>query len=800
MLVVFVAAQLSIVAHAPDSVYACEAVDLTVAVASAATSIPHLTAPAFRPFDVLRSTSRLDARGRQRQVVTREYRYTITTDRVGQFSIPAFEASVGGERARSNPVVIAVRPMRARGLPSVVARARIDTSAGMNLGASTSADTVYVGQQATYEVAVFLNQTVRERLRRNPTFYPPEMQAMLAYDLPAPSRASRERVGSQCFDALVYRRALFPLVPGRIVIPPAQLVYSTGLSSSSLFSREESHELQTDSVAIVAIEPPQGGRPAEFSGAVGAVRVEADLDATASRVGDPMLITLRVAGTGNVKLFPRPTVRVPWGGLVAADERVTVDSTSARIGGAKEFDWVLTPRIAGEFDVPPVRYGYFDPSSRRYQVAVASGTRVRVAAGALASADTGQVESAVPIRVSYRGQAWAPPQSQPVFWLAMLLAPLPALVTTVRQRGNAPLRKTAPDPMRALITATARDAVALRRQFVKALALRLGCNPEDFTHPGALDRALRKAGVSEETATRAETLLRVLDAAAYAGTGVLPQNAAREASGVAVAVDTEALRRSELPLWIPAVVMALILGGAAYAAANDPAAAHFARGVSEYVRTEYAPAQQSFGAAVELAPMSADAWANYGTAAWSAADTASAVFGWRQGLALDPNASDLQQYLAFPREVGMTSPGWVPALPRSAAVWLFGVLWVAAWLVAWAARRRWSWRHAPAVTDLAGRLALPVGACALMVGLMAIEVESRTAGKHLAVVRHASQLTSDPALGMDRGPIVGTGEIVRIVGRRGVWARVEATDDRDGWIASSQLLLVSDRRPLLRSE
>jgi tetratricopeptide (TPR) repeat protein len=793
-----IAAQLSIVAHAPDSAYACEAIDVSVAVGNAGTGTPQLTAPTFRPFDVLRSTMRVENRsGRQRSFFMREYRYTITTDRVGSFTIPPFEAMLGGERVRSQPVVISLRPMRARALPSVVARARIDTSAGMNLGSSTSADTVYVGQQATYEVAVFLNQTVRDRLRRNPTFYPPEMQAMLAYDLPAPSRATRERVGSQCFDALVYRRALFPLVPGRLVIPPAQLVYSTGLSSSSLFSREESHELQTDSVTIVAIDPPQSGRPAEYAGAVGEMRLAATIDSGAMRVGDPMLVTLKVSGTGNVKLFPRPTVRVPWAGLVAADERVSVDSTSSRIGGTKEFDWVLTPRVAGEFDVPPVRYGYFDPSSRRYEVAVSSGTRLRVAPGALANSDTGQVESALPIRIGYGGPAWPPLQSQPVFWLAMLLAPLPALVTAVRRRGTTPLSKgkPAPDPMRALITAAARDAVALRRQFVKALAQRLGCNPEDFTHPGALDRALRRAGVSEDTATRAEALLRVLDSAAYASTGGLPQNAAREASGVAVAVDTEALRRSELPLWIPALVAAVVLAGAAYAASNDPAAPHFARGVSAYIRHDYPAAQVAFETAVELAPTAGDAWANYGTAAWSATDTASAVFAWRQGLSLDPNASDLQQYINLPREVGMTSPGWVPGLPRNAAVWLFGLLWISAWVIAWGARRQWSWRHAPAVADWTGRLALPLGACALIVGLMAIEIESRTAGNQLAVIQRAGQLTSDPALGMDRGPAVGTGEIVRIVGRRGVWSRVEATEDRDGWIASSQLLPLSDRRP-----
>ena len=309
-----------------------------------------------------------------------------------------------------------MRPPRGRGTPVVVTRARVDTSSELDVRATGLVDTVYVGQQATYEVAVFLNQTVRDRLRRNPTFYPPEMQAMLAYDLPTPLTAVRPRSGSQCFDALVYRRALFPLVPGRLVIPPAQLVYNTGLSPT-MYTREESHELQTDSVTIVALDPPASGRPPEFGGAVGALRLDTRLDTATARVGDPMLFTVRVAGTGNVKLFPRPSVQLPWAALIASDERVRVDSNTARVTGVKEFDWVLTPRLAGEFDLPPVRYGYFDPARRRYDVAVSEARRVRVARGALASTDTGSVDGVLGIRMRFGGPAWPPLHSPPAFWL-----------------------------------------------------------------------------------------------------------------------------------------------------------------------------------------------------------------------------------------------------------------------------------------------------------------------------------------------------------------------------------------------
>ncbi|HEU4996722.1 MAG TPA: BatD family protein [Gemmatimonadaceae bacterium] len=785
-----VAAQLAIVAHAPDSVAACEPIEVSVAVSARGAVIPRLVAPSLAPFDVLRAgTSPHLEYGGARTIA--EYRFTLATDRIGHYTIPPFEARVGDERVLSRPTTVVVRPLRGRSAPAVIARARIDTSSDVNLGGAAAADTVYVGQQATYEVAVFLNQTVRDRLKRNPTFYPPEMQAMLAYDLSAPAVAPKKRTGSQCFDALVYRRALFPLVAGRLVIPPAQLVYSTGMTPLSLLRSEETHELQTDSVTIVAIDPPLAGRPAEYDGAVGAVRVDARVDSAASRVGDPMLLTVSVTGTGNVKLFPRPDVKITWAALVAADERVRIDSINPRVGGVKEFDWVLTPRVAGEFDVPPVRYGYFNPSQRRYDVATAPERRIRVGPGALASADTGNAEAALTIRTSYGGPSWPPLQSRPEFWLLLALAPLPAIAAGLRRRTTQPARVVPYDPMRSLSNVSLDDAVALRRHFVRALAHRLGCNPEDFTHPGALARAVRRAGVSPETASRAESLLRDLDSAAYAGVGNVPPTTLRDATNVVRAVDSEALARSELPFWVPVVVMALALGLAANALASDAAAVEFARGVSAYVRQDYVDARHAFADAVATAPRSADAWANYGTASWSVSppDTAAAIYGWRQALALQPGADDLHERVGALREDGVLSPGWVPEVPRNTGVVLFALLWLAAWACAWIAARRdarfGSW---PA------RLTWPMVAVALVVGLVSVELETRIAGGRLAVVRHVSSLTSEPAIGMDRGPIVGTGEIVRLAGRNGAWARVEAANGRDGWIPTSQLLLLADRR------
>ncbi|MDE3172141.1 MAG: BatD family protein, partial [Gemmatimonadota bacterium] len=427
MLGVLLAAQLAIVAHAADTVGACEPLDLSVAVSAPGAALPTLRTPSFAPFDLMSASTlpRVAADSRAVPATLVEYRYLLVADRPGRYTIPAFEAALGGQTVRSRPITVVVTPNAGDGEPAIVTRARIDTGRPLTLPLAVP-ETVYVGQQADYTVAVFLNTAMRDRLRHNPTFYPPDMQAVLAYDVAAGNTEERSLSGSRCFDALVYRRALFPLQAGRIVIPPAQLTYSLP-ASASFFSREESHEIQTDSAVIVAVDPPAAGRPPDFDGAVGDFRLAARLQSAAVRVGDPLTLTVRVTGTGNVKLLPRPHLAVPWATVVPADARVQVDTSGRRISGSKEFDWILTPRLAGAMGLPVVRYAYFDPQARRYRVASSAPASVRVQPGTLATLDTGQTPRVLPLRPTYRGALAPPLSSTPAFWFLLALAPLPAL-------------------------------------------------------------------------------------------------------------------------------------------------------------------------------------------------------------------------------------------------------------------------------------------------------------------------------------------------------------------------------------
>ncbi len=635
---------------------------------------------------------------------------------------------------------------------------------GVGFRASVTPDTVYVGQQATYQLSVSIPPDVRQRLRRNPVFVPPEARAMLAYELPAAKRDPTQE-GAEVH---VFRRALFPLTPGRYQIPPSQLTYALP-QSPSFFSREDERTLRSEPVTFVAIEPPPAGRPASWLGAVGVWRVSARTDVREGRVGDPFVLTLRVEGVGNATLLPRPPVAIAWADVVAEDERVVLDTTPTALGGAKEFSWLVTPRTEGAREVPALEFPFFDPVARRYVAARTAPLPLRIRPGDLVRVERGRAataasDSLLPLRPALEGPRPIALRRAMPWLLAVALAPLPWLVVTLRRR-----RPRAAAPRRA-VDRLAEPMVgapsALRALFDDALRERTGVRLAECTGSGALAAALRREGVTEETARDAEHLRDLLDASAYAK-GARAGDLKERVRTMLRRIGEEARRRASLLLL--ALALAAVAGCAA-SGDSEGALVDFTEGQTAYAGRDFVRSRDAFLRAARTAPRDPAAWANLGTAAFHAGDTASAVLGWQRALRLDPLAMDLRSRLGrlrVPQDRGVARVWPLPPLLLAA---IAAALWWTAWLLLAVRARR-----GPA----GARWLLLVPATAGFA--LAAEQERRLRADDLVVIATATPLRALPALGADQGSVPLVGEVVAVQERRGVWLRIELDAGREGW-------------------
>lgn len=255
----------------------------------------------------------------------------------------------------------------------------------VQLHASVTPDTVYVGQQVSYDAATLVDDAARLHLRANPSYTPSEVRGATVYDFPFDTAAiSDVTIAGVHFRRYLYHRALFPINPGTYDIPPSTLQYALPMDES-YDSPLQSYTIQSEPATLVVRPLPIAGQPLDFLGAVGDFSIEAHPDGATPRVGDTFVFTVRVSGVGNINLLPRPSFSMPWASTVPGEERVTWDSTGINVRGAKEFDWIVTPNLSGEMIIPEVRYPYFNPSTRQYVTKTAPQTKITVeAAGQVA--------------------------------------------------------------------------------------------------------------------------------------------------------------------------------------------------------------------------------------------------------------------------------------------------------------------------------------------------------------------------------------------------------------------------------
>lgn len=725
---------------------------------------------------------------------------------------------------------------------TILDRVTVDARKPIDFHAAAFPETLYVGQQTTYQVAVLLNADARARLRRNPEFLPPELRGLLAYELGRPTRVPPRSMNGGVYEAHVFQRALFPVATGPLAVPAPQLSYGLP-QSSSYFSREEHYVVRAESAHLVVRALPAEGRPDTFTGAVGVLRASTHFNATSARVGEPIVLTLRVQGIGNVKLLPRPNIEIEWASAVAGSERVQVDSSGPLVRGAKEFDWILTPTHDGSVALPILHYDYFDPYLRKYAIADTPIIPLEVAAGVLVANDETDVVALLPLRErnatiqSIRGLTLDSPSSRILVLVLCMFAPLPALLLALRRRTRTSKRVVRPSAVQLLQTlapspldgnSNVEDAGALarrtRRVFHLALADRLGVAMHQLVSRRQIERVLRRRGVSRASTLRVLLFLDELDIRGFAisvggATTTTTTDYARAASDLFTLVDSEAMHGAGI---MPYTMHAAGLGGALVcllvaatriataqtdssnvmtrivraATVSDTGVssntAAFKRAVDAYQTRRFTEAVQRFADLARTHPLDVDAAANWGTSAWAAGDTVHAVIGWQRAARRDPLAADLQQRLALLPAGARGGLAEVAMVPVPA---LQGVA-VAAWVIGWAfiaygqtRRSRVNPRRWDGVVKSAG-----LTLCMVAVSAAGIAVWGRRAldATGLGVVVRPETMHVAPGADADALGGVSTGDVVRVLEKRDGWDRVRHADGRLGWLPSLRIVAVLD--------
>lgn len=211
-----------------------------------------------------------------------------------------------------------------------------------------------------------------------------------------------------------HTRAMVPK-PGKFELPVIRqkLDIDTPLGGRSFFFTAPGSveiEAATEPVAI-EVQPLPGGALAGFKGAVGQFTLESKMVPEEANEGEPITWTLSLKGTGNWTMGVELPARTVPGKMrtIQPKLRREFDGTQVFTGGLVE-DLVLIPTEAGEYELPAVRFVYFDPKKKAYETIEAKPPKITIRKeGTLRPAGPAQVTQApatVPPQKPGAGPGW----------------------------------------------------------------------------------------------------------------------------------------------------------------------------------------------------------------------------------------------------------------------------------------------------------------------------------------------------------------------------------------------------------
>ena len=139
--------------------------------------------------------------------------------------------------------------------------------------------------------------------------------------------------------------------------------------------------------AMKVLPLPSQGKPPDFSGAVGAFKISADVSSAKNTAGDPLTLRMHVTGSGTFDRVDSNMLETgsEWKTYEPKSNFSSTDPTGYR--GEKTFEQPIIASQPGAQTIPPLSFSYFNPGTHQYETAHSSPIPVTVSPAANSAAN-----------------------------------------------------------------------------------------------------------------------------------------------------------------------------------------------------------------------------------------------------------------------------------------------------------------------------------------------------------------------------------------------------------------------------
>lgn len=382
--------------------------------------------------------------GSMTRTVSNTYTYVLRADKEGDFTIGSASIKVDGNLVESEPYTIKVL-MDASSAGTAQGTASQGSASQGGSGGQSQQNTndpkvsgqdlflkvipskysAYVGEPVVLTYKLYTRVPVSQlSISRMPSYGGFWMKECDDNSNGGTLRQSSEVInGIEYTTAEVKKVVLIPQKAGKLNVEPmgldclAQIVTQRNNQRSNdpfdvffndpFFSRSYTNVqkyIQTATINIEVKGLPEDGKPADFAGAVGNYNFSASIDADETQTNEALTMTVKVSGNGNLELMNMPSPQFPPDFEVYDPKIVSnIDANGQGMSGTRKAEYLVIPRRAGDFTIPPVTFSYFDPAKKQYVTLKSSPMNIKVNKGYGDASDEGGVYASNQENVKYLG-------------------------------------------------------------------------------------------------------------------------------------------------------------------------------------------------------------------------------------------------------------------------------------------------------------------------------------------------------------------------------------------------------------
>lgn len=235
-------------------------------------------------------------------------------------------------------------------------------------------------------------------------------------ELPTEKQWSLENYNGKNYRTILLKQTvLFPQKSGDITIGAAELKMVARVPSQkkarSFFddffdTYQDINKIIRTSPTTIHVKPLPGGKPSNFSNAVGNYSLEVELVTEKPKSNESITIKVKLSGEGNLKLAKMPNIEFPADFEIYDPKTdLEVKTTANGMSGSKVSEYYAVPRFPGKFEIEPIQFSYFDTKSKSYKTIKTAPFHLDVAAGAsTTSSETPMVNYTNKEQLNYIGK------------------------------------------------------------------------------------------------------------------------------------------------------------------------------------------------------------------------------------------------------------------------------------------------------------------------------------------------------------------------------------------------------------